>query len=170
MTSKFLAVALVAASLAGAPALADETAVSAGDLAQLKAPIQRLVDAINQASAAVPKDVFTRSSLVLDDFAPYHWAGKTHGQDWYKGLLGATPKDHDAFVAMKPVLKIGDPAFPRITGDDAYLVIPASFDFTEGGKRTHQTGQWVFIESRVKGAWLIEAHSWAITSETPAGP
>jgi hypothetical protein len=164
------AAASVAALLAAGTARADEPAVSPADIAALTAPAQRLVDAINQASAAVPKDVFTRDAVVLDDFAPYHWNGKTHATDWYKGLLGATPKDHDDFVASKGVVKLGTAAFPMITGDHAYVVFPSSFDFNDGGKRTHMTAQWLFIEERVKGNWLIAGHSWAITAQGPAGP
>jgi hypothetical protein len=168
MNLKTLAVLpVVAAALAGAGAFADDAPPSAADIAALTAPVQKLVDAINQATP-VPKGVFARDAVVLDDFAPYRWSGKTHARDWYKGLVPTTPKEHDAFVAQKGVVKINAAAYPQITGERAYVVFPSSYDYTDGGKRIHQTGQWLFIEEKVGDAWLIAGHSWAITGQGAA--
>lgn len=164
---KLVLPALAAATVLAATARAD---VSAADAAALTQPVQHLVDAINQASATPPKDTFAKGSVVLDDFPPYHWTGKTDGIGWYKALAGATAKEHADFVAMKAVVKIGEPAFARIDGDNAYVVFPSTFDFTEDGSRKHQMAQWLFVEEKVKGQWLIAGHTWAITAEVPAGP
>jgi hypothetical protein len=164
------AIGLAALSLIAGRAAADT--VSPADVAALTAPLQKLVDAIYKTSTTFPKGVFTRDCIVLDDFAPYRWSGKKHVGDWYLGLVGANAKDHDAFVQMKPVVTLGAAAYPHIADDKlhAYVVFPSTFDFTEDGKRMHQTGQWIISEVKVKNTWLIAGHAWAITAEGPAAP
>jgi len=157
--------AIFALVLLGAVARADEPNISA-----LMAPAQRLVDAINHADKALPAHIFTKDALVLDDFAPYLWAGKTNGRSWYGELVGTTPQTLSDFAAMHAQLSVDAPKFARVTGDRAYFVLPATFDFTESGKRIHQTAQWVMTLRNVKGEWLIAGHAYAIASETATPP
>ncbi len=172
MRAKFgrsLRMATVAAGVAlfsASAAMAEETP-SADDLTALDAPVKALADAINHAAMDPPAHIFTSDSSVIDDFAPYHWSGEA-GQNadaWYHALVGVTPEDHKAFVAMSAHVLAGHPVFARITGDAAYLVIPALYDFDEDGKHAHQTGEWLFTEKKVDGTWLISASSYAITSD-----
>jgi|GEM_PF-3398713 len=135
--------------------------------AELLAPVQRMVDAINHAEVAPPKGVFTTDATVIDDFAPYRWSGKSNAIDWYKGLLGTDAASRADFLALKGILSVGAPQFSRVTGDTAYFVLPGLFIFNESPiKRTRQTSTWVIAEKRIKDKWLIAAHAWAITGET----
>ena len=153
-------IALGALLLMGA-AHADEV-----DLAAIAAPAKRLVEAINHPGKGPPAHVFTKDAVVLDDFAPYHWSGKTNGKLWFGELTGVTPESREAFAAMKAELSVESPQFARVTGDAGYYVLPATFLFTDSGKRIRQTGQWVINVRKVGGEWLIDGHAYAITSET----
>jgi hypothetical protein len=134
----------------------------------LLAPVQALVQAINHG-AETPPAAFTADAVVLDDFAPYRWSGNRTGQDWYRDLLGAGPKGRADFLAMQGRLSVGSPQFSRVTGSDAYLVLPATFAFnTDPKTRVLQKAAWVITEHRVDGKWLIAGHAWAITGEGPA--
>jgi hypothetical protein len=159
-TRHFAALICGAAFLAGA-AKADDI-----DLVAITAPAHKLVEAINHAAKAAPPHVFTKDAVVLDDFAPYHWSGTANGKIWYGELVGATPEAQAAFAEMKAELSVEAPQFARVTGDSAYYVLPAVFQFTDSGKRIRQTGQWVINVKKVKGEWLIDGHAYAITSET----
>jgi len=159
-TRHFASLICGAAFLAGA-AKADDL-----DLVALTAPAHKLVDAINQGAKSAPSHIFTKDAVVLDDFAPYHWSGKTNGKVWYGELVGATPEAQAAFAGMHAVLSVEAPQFARVTGDSGYYVLPAVFHFTDSGKRIRQTGQWVINVRKVKGEWLIDGHAYAITSET----
>jgi hypothetical protein len=138
------------------------------DFTAITAPAHRLIEAINHPSAKPPAHVFTKDAVVLDDFAPYHWSGKTNGKLWYGALVGTTPEASKAFADMQAVLSVEAPKFARVTGDAGYYVLPATFLFTDGGKRVHQTGQWVINVKKVGGEWLIDGHAFAITSESEA--
>jgi hypothetical protein len=153
---------VVAALLLVAPvAYADDV-----DLAALSAPIKGLAAAINHDAKAAPKQVFTRDAVVFDDFAPYRWSGKSNARAWYGDLVGTSPETQAAYTAMKAKLTIEAAKFARVTGDAAYLVVPAQFDFIEDGKHLHQTAQWIFTEQKVDGVWLISGHAYAIVTET----
>jgi hypothetical protein len=133
------------------------------------APVLRLVDAINRGAASPPAGVFTDDCVVLDDFAPYRWSGRTNGFGWYAALLGATPGDRSAFLALHGTLLVGAPQFSRITGETAYFVLPGVFSFnTDPQTRVRQTSSWIITERLVAGHWLISGHAWGITGESPA--
>ena len=144
---------------------AAEATVSKADTAAVMQPVQKLVAAINSALPKIPVDVFTNDAIVIDDFAPYHWSGKSNAAQWYTELVGTTPKARADFAAMKGRVALGQPNFTRITKDSAYLVIPSSFDFTDAGAHMHQTSEWVFNVVKVNGKWLIAGNAWAMKTE-----
>jgi hypothetical protein len=160
---KALLLSLAGALLLGTTARADDI-----DVAAITAPAHRLVEAINHPSDKPPAHVFTKDAVVLDDFAPYHWSGKTNGKLWYGELVGNTPETRKAFADMQAVLSVEAPKFARVTGDAGYYVLPATFLFNDSGRRVHQTGQWVINVKKVGGEWLIDGHAFAIISETDA--
>ena len=161
MTTRHLAFLICGAALLVGAAKADDV-----DLAAITAPAHKLVEAINQGAASPPPHVFTKDAVVLDDFAPYHWSGKTTGKVWYGELVGATPEARAAFADMHAELAVEAPKFARVTGEAGYYVLPAVFQFNDSGKRIRQTGQWVINVRKVKSEWLIDGHAYAITSET----
>jgi len=161
MTTRHFASLICGAAVLAGAARADDI-----DLVAITAPAHKLVEAINQGAKAAPPHVFTKDAVVLDDFAPYHWSGKTTGKIWYGELIGATPEAQAAFTDMHAVLTVEDPKFARVTGESGYYVLPAVFLFNDSGKRIRQTGQWVINVKKVAGEWLIDGHAYAITSET----
>lgn len=159
-----------ASLLCGAVILAGAVQAEEIDLVAITAPAHKLVEAINQGAKTAPPRVFTKDAVVLDDFAPYHWSGKTNGKVWYGELLGTTPEAQSAFADMHAVLTVEPPKFARVTGDAGYYVLPAVFLFTDSGKRIRQTGQWVINVKKDKNDWLIDGHAYAITGETEIKP
>jgi len=163
MTTRYFASVVCGVALLAGAAKADDI-----DLAAITAPAHKLVEAINHPGSAAPAHVFTKNAVVLDDFAPYHWSGKANGTQWYRELVGTTPDTRKAFADMQAVLSVEEPKFARVTGDSGYYVLPATFLFTESGKRIHQTGQWVINVRKVGSEWLIDGHAFAITGERDA--
>jgi len=152
--------------IGGAALLAGGAKADSIDLAAIAAPAHRLVEAINRGDKTPPAHVFTKDAVVLDDFAPYHWSGKSNGKLWYGELVGTTPEAQSAFSDLHAALSVEAPQFARVTGESGYYVLPALFLFNDSGKRIRQTGQWVINVKKVKDEWLIDGHAFAITSET----
>ena len=88
---------------------------------------------------------------ILDGMAPHLWQGPTATEDWYRDVLiegkqhGAT----DYFVTL------AEPLHNNVTGDGAYVVVPATMTFKLHGQQVTQTGEslrWRFARSPKGGA------------------
>jgi hypothetical protein len=94
---------------------------------------------------------------ILDGMPPHVWQGPTASQDWYRDVL-AEGQRHGAsgyFVAL------GEPLHENITGDSAYVAVPATMTFDVGGKKVTQSGAvfTVALHQRSDG-WRIAAWAW----------
>jgi hypothetical protein len=161
-------ISIVLATLFAAPAFAQGTA--APDSKPLLIPARAFVTAFNSHREELPKGVFVEDAAIIDAFPPFKWGGSSgSAARWYSGLMGleATPEERAKRLASKQHFEIGAPRFVQVEKDGAYLVIPGVLTWLENGKAKKQTGQWVLAETHVGDAWLISAHAWAITSETP---
>jgi hypothetical protein len=103
------------------------------------------------ASCAVPMSI-------LDGMPPHVWHGPTASQDWYRDVL--ITGEHEG--ATEYVVDLGDPWHCMITGDSAYVAVPATMSFTFRGKRVKQSGS-VFTVALHKLAanWRLAAWAWA---------
>ncbi len=157
----FAALAIMVTSSAGFAA-----DISAADKAALMAPVTKLTAALNASQPDLPSGLFTSDAIVIDAFGPYRWVGPSSGiVQWYADLMGATPEDHAKVVAQKLHLVIKAPQYARITGDDAYLIVPGTFTFNDETGAHKQVARWVITEKKVNGSWLISAHVWGLIED-----
>jgi ketosteroid isomerase-like protein len=122
------------------------------------AAVHRYIDAFNKADAQAMAACFAASGSILDGMPPHLWTGPTTAKDWYRDVLidGARHGASDYFVALDA------PLHANITGDSAYVVIPANMTFQVRGRQMTQSGA-VFTVALRKSAdeWLICAWAWA---------
>jgi hypothetical protein len=158
---------IVLATLSVPAALAQSS--PAPDSRPLLVPARAFADAFNSHSLALPKGVFLEDAAIIDGFSPFRWSGAGSAGHWYSLLMGVdeTPAEHAKRLAAKQHFELGEPRFMQIEKDGAYLVIPGVLTWVENGIAKKQTGQWVLAEKRIGDSWLISAHAWAITGETP---
>jgi hypothetical protein len=90
--------------------------------------------------------------------APHLWVGPTASQDWYRDVL-AEGKQHGA---SEYTVTLDKPLHADVTGDAAYVVVPAAMTFLLQGKRVTQTGAVFTVALRkVAEGWRIAAWAWA---------
>jgi hypothetical protein len=111
--------------------------------------------------AAVRKYVnasFAVPGSILDGMAPHVWQGPTATDDWYRDVL-VEGKQHGASDYF---ITLNEPLHNDITGDSAYVVIPATMTFKLRGKQITQSGA-VFTVALRKSAegWRIASWAWA---------
>ena len=95
---------------------------------------------------------------ILDGMAPHVWHGATATQDWYKDVL--TEGEHLGASGYKVTL--GEPIHQNVTGDAAYVVVPATMAFDLRGKQITQTGAtFVVALRRLPEGWRIASWAWA---------
>lgn len=59
-------------------------------------------------------------------------------------------------------ITLGEPHHADVTGDNAYVVVPASMTFTIQGKQVTQTGSIFTVALRKLGTeWRLTAWAWA---------
>jgi ketosteroid isomerase-like protein len=122
------------------------------------AAVRKYVDAFNRGDATVMTTTFAPSGSILDGMAPHVWQGPTATQDWYRGVL-AEGKQHDASDYF---ITLGEPLHNNVTGDSAYVVVPATMTFKLRGKQTTQDAAVFTVGLRkLSDGWRITAWAWA---------
>ncbi|MFI5507256.1 YybH family protein [Mycobacterium sp. NPDC051804] len=121
------------------------------------AVVQQYIDSFNQGDVEQMAAVFADSAAILDGMAPHLWQGPAATRDWYRDVL-TEGELHDASGYF---VTIGDPLHNNVTGDSAYVVVPATMTFTVKGNQVTQTGaSFTVALSRQTDGWRIAAWAW----------
>ena len=120
--------------------------------------VHRYIDAFNEGDVKGMAAAFAVLGSFLDEMLPHVWQGTTVAEDWYRDVLINTKKEgaSDFFVTL------GAPRHMEITGDAAYLVVPATMRFKVHGKQITQSGAVFTLALRqLSDGWRIAAWAWA---------
>ena len=122
------------------------------------AAVRKYVDAFNRGDAALMATTFAVAGSILDGMAPHVWQGPTATQDWYRDVL-VEGKQHGASDYF---ITLGEPLHNNVTGDSAYVVVPATMTFKVRGEQVTQTGAVFTVALRkLAEGWRIAAWAWA---------
>lgn len=122
------------------------------------AAVNQYIDAFNKGDAEAMAATFAVPGSILDGMPPHVWQGPTASQDWYRDVLieGGQHGASDYFVTL------GQPLHNNITGDNAYVVLPATMTFKVQGQQVTQTGAMFTVALRkLAEGWRIAAWAWA---------
>ena len=122
------------------------------------AAVQQYINAFNKGDAETMAATFAVPASILDGMAPHLWIGPTASQDWYRDVLieGQQHGAADYFVTL------GEPLHNNITGESAYVVVPATMTFKVEGQKVTQTGAVFTVALRkLAEGWRIAAWAWA---------
>lgn len=120
--------------------------------------VRQYIDAFNKGDAQAMAACFVVPAFILDGLAPHVWQGPTAGEDWYRDVLAAA--EHEG--ATDYLVTIGIPLHANVTGDSAYVVVPATMSFKLSGKQITQSGATFTLALRKhEGGWRIAAWAWA---------
>jgi ketosteroid isomerase-like protein len=121
------------------------------------AAVQQYLDGFNNGDIEVMAASFDSPGSILDGMSPHLWVGPAAARDWYRDVL-VEGEQHGAagyFVA------IGEPLQNSVTGDSAYVVVPATMSFNLGGKQITQTGAHFTVAlHKSADGWRIAAWAW----------
>ena len=122
------------------------------------AAVRKYVDAFNQGDAAGMATTFAIPGSILDGLAPHVWQGPTATQDWYRDVL-VEGKQHGASDYF---ITLSEPLHNNVTGDNAYVVVPATMTFKVRGEQVTQSGAVFTVALRkLADGWRIAAWAWA---------
>lgn len=132
--------------------------IAAQEKSAVMASVHQFVSAFNKGDEKAAAAMCANETSIIDEFPPHEWHGAGACAKWMN--------DYDADAKKEDVtdgaVVLGSPRHVDVTGDRAYVVVPADYTFKQKGKATKETGSMLTIAMR-KGAagWRIVAWSWA---------
>lgn len=120
--------------------------------------VHRYIDAFNEGDVRGMTAAFAVPGSILDGMPPHVWHGPTAAEDWYRDVLINTKKEgaSDFFVTVE------HPLHMDVTGDAAYVVLPATMKFKVHGKQITQSGAvFTMALRKLSEGWRIAAWAWA---------
>jgi len=122
------------------------------------AAVRTYIDHFNKGDAPGMAACFAPQATILDGMPPHVWHGATAPQEWYRDVL----TEGEQHGASEYFVTLDQPRHANVTGDSAYVVVPATMKFSLHGKPVTQTGATFTVALRkVAGAWRIAAWAWA---------
>jgi ketosteroid isomerase-like protein len=120
--------------------------------------IQQYIGAFNNGDVKAMAAMCDDPMAILDGMAPHVWHGPQATQDWYKDVL----IEGEHLGAKDYKVDLGTPLHANVTGDAAYLVLPATMTFKLQGKQVTQSGAHFTVALRRLGAqWRLTSWAWA---------
>jgi ketosteroid isomerase-like protein len=132
------------------------TSALASDRDDVMAVLNQWNDADSAKSIASCAD----DAAVIDDFPPFEWRGAGACANWSKAFDGFAQQNG----ITDPAGTIGKPKQFTVSGDRAYVVVPATFGYTMKGKPVKLTAIATFSLHKTASGWRITSWSWATTN------
>lgn len=122
------------------------------------AAVRQYVEAFNEGDAEAMAGTCADPMQILDVMSPHVWQGPTASEDWWNDVLAAG--EHVGASGFH--ITLDEPRHVRVTGDFAYIVVPATLTFDLGGREVTQTGSLFTVALRkVDTDWRLSAWAWA---------
>jgi ketosteroid isomerase-like protein len=134
-----------------------ETA-SASDTLDAMRTVWRFVGSFNKGDVKSALDECAPQTSIIDEFPPYLWQGASGCAEW--------SADFDAYIKKNgmtgPKVTLGVLRHVDVSGDRAYVVIPASFSFRKNGRRFSERNSTLTLAlQKVAESWRITGWAWA---------
>jgi len=112
---------------------------------------------IGTGDAAALAGVFADDVIIIENFAPYVFAGPQSVALWLQGmrahLEGTSGLEHTFSGACD---------YGRV-GDSAFFTLPTGWKGLAGGRRFHEHGGWLFVLVQNGAQWKVRSYAWAVT-------
>jgi ketosteroid isomerase-like protein len=149
---------LLKLSFALATAFFATLAVAATDKSDVMTTVQKFVDSFNKGDVKALSVTCADQASIIDEFPPHQWHG-----------AGACAKWSDAYDAWAKkngitdgVVTLSAPLHVDVTGDYAYVVVPADYKYKQNGKPVQEIGSALIIAlHKDASGWRIAAWAWS---------
>ena len=132
--------------------------VSASDKTDAVGVVNQFLDGFNKGDTKAVLATCAAEVAIIDEFPPYVWHGARACIDWADDFAADAKKNG----ITDPVVTLGKPRNVDVTGDRAYLVIPANYKFKVKGKPASETGSIFTVALRKwPTGWRITGWAWA---------
>jgi ketosteroid isomerase-like protein len=131
---------------------------ASSEKAAVMAPVTQFVDAFNKGDTKTAAAICADQTSIIDEFPPHEWHGAGACLTWMN--------DYDADAKKNgitdPVVTLGKPLHVDVTGDRAYVVVPADYVFKKKGVVTRESASILTVAlQKVAAGWRVTAWSWS---------
>ena len=142
-----------AVALVVAPAAASEKSGKT----EVMAPVHQFIDGLNKGDTKTALAACAAPSSIVDEFPPYGWQGATACADWANDFAADSKKNG----STDAIVTLGKPRHVDITGDRAYVVVPATYTYKQKGKRVTESGSILTAALQKSAAgWVMTGWAW----------
>lgn len=120
--------------------------------------VHHWLTAFNQGDTATFVSGCADEADIVDEFPPYEWHGAGACSQWMKDYSASNQK---AGITGGKVT-LGVPRHVVVTGDRAYVVLPATFSFKLKSEMVNETGSMLtLVLQKGSSGWRIVASTWS---------
>lgn len=142
-------------ALAAAAALLFVSTAQAAD-AGIAATIRKFGDAFNKGDVNAARAQLTAAPAIVDEPSPHLWTGPKSLDRWLADLA----KSDSAQGITSGVVAIRPATREEVSGDNAYVIVPATYTYKQKGATLRETAQLTLVMSRQRSGWKIAAWTW----------
>jgi ketosteroid isomerase-like protein len=131
---------------------------AASEATDVVAPVHQFVDALNKGDTKTALATCAAEASIVDEFPPHSWLGPTACADWANDFVAYNKKNG----ITGAIVTLGKPTHVDVTGDRAYVVLPAKYTYKQKGKQVTESGSTMTVALQ-KGAtgWRMTGWAWA---------
>ncbi|MGO9829156.1 MAG: nuclear transport factor 2 family protein [Myxococcaceae bacterium] len=130
----------------------------ASERTEVMAVVNQFIDGFNKDDVKTALAACAAAAFIIDEFPPYAWQGPTACSDWANDFDANSKKEG----ITQPVVTLGKARHLEVTGERAYVVVPASYNFKQNGNPTAETGSiWTVALQKVAAGWRITGWAWS---------
>ena len=128
------------------------------DTLSVMKPVHEFVASFNKGDATTSDAGCAHVTSIVDDFPPHEWYGADACRMWMQSYRDYTT----AHGLADMIITLGDPRHVDVSGDRAYVVVPASYTIEVHGKLVHKTNSIVtFALQKGAATWHLTGWAWA---------
>ena len=130
----------------------------AQDKTVVVATVHQFVDAFNKGDGKTAAAACVDDMSIIDEFPPHEWHGAGAFTKWLNDYEADAKKNgiSDGHVTLAAARHV------ELTGNQAYVVIPADYTYKQNGKEVKENGSLMTLALRKGSAgWKITGWSWS---------
>ncbi len=128
---------------------------AAADNAAVLTQVNQFVDGFNKGDAKTALATCATPASIVDEFGQHQWQSCA---DWARAYAA----DDARQGITGGIVRLGKPWHVDVTGNVAYVVVPATYSYQQHGKPMQETGSvWTLVLKKGASGWRITAWAWA---------
>ena len=130
-------------------------AAAASDSSAVMATVNQFIDGFNKGDTKTALATCATPASIVDEFGRHEWQSCA---DWARAYAA----DDARQGITDGIVTLGKPWHVDVTGNVAYVVVPAAYAYKQHGKPMQETGSvWTLVLNKGASGWRITAWAWA---------